>query len=294
MKVSTTKVSASSPSSYSSIERAIKSYNATANNDNGSSGKGEEQQLHVWNTKPNYDETRHFFGKSFAGTTEVPGEPVCDWMVNQLFEDEATAWYTKEKHREAFSFFMSFPLYESFHLHQPLIVQKKDTKTDDIISTAVILEYDRQRETSRLYKIRKGWNTFRAAVNLVAYKEGLPELLKSNHKDDGKRVGKKAEAAIGAFKKYHKNHGPTGKHWYIYMVGVNPDYNGQGYGGELMRKVGSLADEVGMMCYLECGARNQPFYEKMGYEVVAKHVISDPDDTSGMPLEAYVMIRHPK
>ena len=55
--------------SQSTIEVALKNYNST-NYDSS-----------IWNHEPNYDETRKFFGKSFAGNEEVNGEPMCDWMV---------------------------------------------------------------------------------------------------------------------------------------------------------------------------------------------------------------------
>ena len=262
--------------SPSTIETAIKSYNT--NND-----------PQVWNQKPNYDETRKFFGKSFAGNGKVSGEPMCDWMVKDLVEHEE--WFTTKEHQEAFTFFMGFAVYEAFQ-RKPLVIQKKDNATGDVVSTAIVVEYDPKRAKSLTRKLSEGWNSCKAFVDMILFKEGLPELV-TKHKKASKRVGKKAKVTMDSIMKYHSNKGPTSKHWYVNMVGVNPDYNGKGHGGELMSMVAKLADETEgvSLCYLECGASNRGFYEKCGYKVVAKHIISDPDDTSLDPLEGYVMTR---
>jgi ribosomal protein S18 acetylase RimI-like enzyme len=45
---------------------------------------------------------------------------------------------------------------------------------------------------------------------------------------------------------YDCKYGPQEDHWYIKMVGVGPQYNGKGYGRELIEKIHSLAYKAGV------------------------------------------------
>lgn len=92
---------------------------------------------------------------------------------------------------------------------------------------------------------------------------------------------------------FHNDVAPAETHWYIMMVGAAPEYNGKGFGRELMEKIGDLADEAGALCYLECAHSNFHFYEKMGFSVAAKQVIEDLLAPNREPIELYAMIREP-
>ncbi|MEX1252908.1 MAG: GNAT family N-acetyltransferase [Dehalococcoidia bacterium] len=61
------------------------------------------------------------------------------------------------------------------------------------------------------------------------------------------------------------------KHWYLFILGVDPDRQGQGVGGQLIQPVVTRADAQGLPCYLETmKTRNVPFYRKHGFEVVVE------------------------
>jgi GNAT superfamily N-acetyltransferase len=65
-------------------------------------------------------------------------------------------------------------------------------------------------------------------------------------------------------------------HWYLWTLGVDPPRQGQGVGGALLRPVLSRADEGGLPCYLEADkAKNVPFYEMHGFEVVEEGDLPD-------------------
>jgi ribosomal protein S18 acetylase RimI-like enzyme len=58
------------------------------------------------------------------------------------------------------------------------------------------------------------------------------------------------------------------RHWYLWVLGVQPDRQGQGFGGQLMAPILSQADRDGLPCYLETESeRNVAFYRKHGFEV---------------------------
>jgi GNAT superfamily N-acetyltransferase len=66
------------------------------------------------------------------------------------------------------------------------------------------------------------------------------------------------------------------QHWYLWTLGVEPARQGKGVGGALLRPVLLRADEEGLPCYLEADkAKNVPFYEMHGFEVVEEGDLPD-------------------
>lgn len=64
-------------------------------------------------------------------------------------------------------------------------------------------------------------------------------------------------------------------HWYLVMLGVAPNYQGQGVGGSLIQPVLAQADEAGLPCYLETSTeRGVNFYQKHGFEVLRSGQLS--------------------
>jgi len=69
-------------------------------------------------------------------------------------------------------------------------------------------------------------------------------------------------------------------HWYLALIGVEPETAGRGLGGRLLRPVLDRADATGTPCYLEtASARNVPFYRRHGFAVVREGV----EPGSGVP-----------
>lgn len=64
------------------------------------------------------------------------------------------------------------------------------------------------------------------------------------------------------------------QHWYLAIIGVDPDYSGQGIGGSLLSPVLSEADSQCVPCYLETAeARNIEFYKKYGFETIRHETV---------------------
>jgi GNAT superfamily N-acetyltransferase len=63
------------------------------------------------------------------------------------------------------------------------------------------------------------------------------------------------------------------EHWYLMIVGVVPARQGQGVGRALLQPVLNRADSASLPCYLDTAQpRNLPFYQKLGFRVVAESV----------------------
>jgi GNAT superfamily N-acetyltransferase len=63
---------------------------------------------------------------------------------------------------------------------------------------------------------------------------------------------------------------------YLSAVGVDPAFQGQGYGTVLVRKVVADARAAGIPCGLVTdGARNVPLYERCGFRVIREMLAPD-------------------
>jgi len=80
-----------------------------------------------------------------------------------------------------------------------------------------------------------------------------------------------------------------GKHWYLWALGVDPPYQGQGIGGMLIQPVLARADAEGLPCYLETeNPRNVPFYQKHGFKVASE------GEVTSSKLHIWSMLREPQ
>jgi ribosomal protein S18 acetylase RimI-like enzyme len=75
-------------------------------------------------------------------------------------------------------------------------------------------------------------------------------------------------------------------HWYLNMIGVDPQYQGQGFCSRLVRPVLERIDREGMPCYLETNAgKNVDIYRRFGFEVISEGKMP------GLELTTYAMLR---
>ena len=83
------------------------------------------------------------------------------------------------------------------------------------------------------------------------------------------------------------------RHWFLALLGVAPEFQGQGYPGALLRPMLASIDTEGLPCYVETmDARNVPRYEHFGFRVIEESRVSGTDLTSwamlrGNPLQTW-------
>ncbi len=69
-----------------------------------------------------------------------------------------------------------------------------------------------------------------------------------------------------------------GPHWYLWVLGVEPENQGRGTGSRLLQTVIQQAREQGVPCYLETeNPRNVPFYQKHGFRLLREVAIPQSD-----------------
>lgn len=75
-------------------------------------------------------------------------------------------------------------------------------------------------------------------------------------------------------------------HWYLQLIGVDPEYQGKGYASRLIRGMLAGADEDGLPCYLETELEeNVPIYEHFGFHTLEEYIIP------GTTVKMWLMLR---
>jgi GNAT superfamily N-acetyltransferase len=75
---------------------------------------------------------------------------------------------------------------------------------------------------------------------------------------------------LATFEKMDEWH-PDEQHWYLPMIGVEPNAQGRGLGGALMRHASERSDRAGLPAYLESSnPRNITLYQRHGFDVMGQ------------------------
>lgn len=78
------------------------------------------------------------------------------------------------------------------------------------------------------------------------------------------------EEVFGVFEAMDEYH-PEETCWYLPLIAVDPFYQGNGFGSQLMKHALSKIDEAGLPAYLESSnPRNMSLYERHGFETMGQ------------------------
>lgn len=84
-------------------------------------------------------------------------------------------------------------------------------------------------------------------------------------------MGRRALPALRGLTRIEAAHATHPPHWYLAVLGTEPDCQGRGLGSALLAPVLARCDEDGTGAYLESSKEaNIPFYERHGFEVVGR------------------------
>jgi ribosomal protein S18 acetylase RimI-like enzyme len=79
------------------------------------------------------------------------------------------------------------------------------------------------------------------------------------------------------------------KHWYLYLLGVDPQHQGRGYASKLLNEMLTVTDGEGLPCFLETqGSQNVSMYQHFGFRVVDEFTVPNTQVT------LVAMLREPK
>jgi ribosomal protein S18 acetylase RimI-like enzyme len=231
------------------------------------------------------EEIRQTFGKAFAGTEKIKGEPFFEWFLSQY------KFPSEEDREQFFRYMMSYPLFEDLSCNSFFLSLRNSD--GNIMSVVSVQEFDpvirSAKESSFLGKLQKNWRSVKTMMKFIAE---TPELFKS--KEDRRIFVEKTKKFEDDATKWQIQYGPNNKHWYVHVVACNPEFQGQGNGRALMTKLCEMADQMGQDMYLEAGETNRPFYEKFGFVVKHTEPFYDPHNFDAEPFQLQLMARETK
>lgn len=104
-------------------------------------------------------------------------------------------------------------------------------------------------------------------------------MIRSNAIWPGIRAGIRGSLRMMQLSEYieikHKELAPY-DHWYLMLLGVDPEHQGKGYGGRLLRGMLTSVDEAGLPCYLETTTEeNVELYRHFGFSVIDEFTVPD-------------------
>ena len=103
----------------------------------------------------------------------------------------------------------------------------------------------------------------------------------------GRGAGERMQTFSSALDKKHQEI-ISDTHWYLQLLGVDPEHQGKGYAGRLLREGLARIDEEGLACCLETElAENVTLYEHFGFYTVEEYLVP------GTPLKMWLMLRQP-
>lgn len=98
---------------------------------------------------------------------------------------------------------------------------------------------------------------------------------------------KKQDEAMGIIEQMEHFH-PKEPHWYLPVIGIDPLYQGQGYGTALLQHALQICDAEGFPAYLESSnPANIPLYQRHGFSLIG-------EIQSGSSPVLYPMLREKK
>ncbi len=101
----------------------------------------------------------------------------------------------------------------------------------------------------------------------------------------GQDSGRRMQILSRYLEDKHKEMAPF-PHWYLMLLGVDPEFQGKGYAGRLLRAMFALTGADGLPYYLETETeRNVSFYEHFGFKVLDTCILP------GTKLKLWLMLR---
>ena len=222
-------------------------------------------------------ETSDMAGRSFAGTASAAPPAEFDWLFGPELSDRTDPTQQKERAHCA-SASMAVCVHFAFQLgDRGLVLVARDTSEGNKIVGHVVIEFH-----------PVGWKPLGSFAQMKAVMNaGASKWTKAQQDFTSSKRDKALQKVLSSLHKAHA----SGPHMYVLAVAVDPDAQGKGVGGKLMRAINKIADAAKLPLYLECDSgKNEAVYQKFGYTTVGKEKVEKVDG-SEMPGEMCAMRR---
>lgn len=244
-----------------------------------------------WNTDARLDSAIEVASKAFAGNKNTNPEPVFDWVLRDIIGDLDM---DDPERKAVFDFLLDMLVKDSLKLDTLVFghdmtgsIEENNGIDQDILgSVAVIENFDPSKSSSFFQTVQNEMSNL-GQLGLAAIRGQLPSAI--SKPSNFVSLMRQMLVLQNLFKKAHIEYGPQEKHLYVRVVGMDPDFQGMGFGKQMMTAINDLADSRNQPAYLECaGDKNPRFYEKFGYKIVHEQKL-DGDD--GSKCSVFLMVR---
>ena len=166
-----------------------------------------------------------------------------DLLARAFFDDPAWLWAIPEDGRRA----RVLPWFFGAATRYGLSMGEVHAAGEHVEAAAILLPPERARlDSLRLARVGLWQMPFRAGPAAFARFLIMWRTLEERHRLD-----------------------VPPRHWYVWLIGVDPARQRQGVGSALLRPVLARADQERVPCYLDTTReRNLAFYRRQGFEVV--------------------------
>ena len=213
-------------------------------------------------------ETVDMAARSYAGTEQAAAPAEFAWQFGPELSDAADPAQQKER-AHSLSATMAYCIHYAFLLGDRglVLIARESTK---IIGHCVVHFY------SEGWKPAGGFAQMKAAGNAGASKWSKSQQDFTSSKKDA--------ALAKVLASLHKAHA-SGPHIYVEVLAVDPDAQGKGVGGKMMRAVNAIADAAKLQLYLECDCgKNEAVYQKLGYAKVGTETLAVEKDATSVQM----------
>lgn len=185
---------------------------------------------------------------------------------------------------------------EKKHIKSASLMLTRAFKDDDMkevfpdaeerrLKTPIVNEFLLRRNYSHAMAFITSANLEGIAVWVQSDKTGnisFCQMLASGAIWPAMRIGRKALKKIQDYDEYvkEKRHKLVPyRHLYLEVLAVDPEYQGKGYAGKLLKGMLSRIDEDSLPCYVETeGEKNAAMYRHFGFEVVDEFVVPNTNE----------------
>ncbi|KAI2512611.1 hypothetical protein MHU86_1830 [Fragilaria crotonensis] len=228
-----------------------------------------------------FHDARHLIGPVFGAH-----EPLTLWLM-ESFENGKDATLN--------ACTMGFDIYKYLHAHGGTVLGKRSANGTLEAAAVLGVHNGGTRSCSCWNWVKEALNFTRALLSISWRTPGgfSRELYHTQFKRERRQFYRRVDLMHKCHVNCRKKVGLDGKYWYVALVAVHSEAQGKGLGRELMRRLGHVADQQQMACFLETyGDKNIRFYQSLGYEIACN--IEIVDETVNSTMRGVAMIRQPR
>lgn len=245
--------------------------------------------VEVLNIRYSRAEAAEVAGKAFAGTEDKDPEWAMDWVLGpQLPRGDA-------RRIDLTSMLMTVAIVQHGHPRRGLALGIRDGAGK--LEALVVARRFNSAPGADSWAMMSSIVTMMSGAMLPFYDGRLPAVFADAKLREQIGTGLNRRGFETIFPMMEEMHAEWAAmpHWYVAIMAVLPDAQGEGKCSTLMRAISRVADAENVPCYLECsGHRNRDVYAHLGYEQKKQYTLpADKEEPGSEDFEEFFAMVRP-